>query len=594
MPSRIEKLRFRRRFRKGQKQVEGLGQQAEQHIERHLFGRFENLKPIRRFLIGWLGLIILLIIGVAAQNINLGNYYQSIQTVPGGIYNEGVIGKFTNANPMYATSEADKTVSKLVFAGLFNTNDKGQLVGNLAKSYSVDSHHTTYTIKLKPHLTWQDGKPLTSKDVMFTYLAIQNPDAQSPLQNGWQGVKISAPDNQTVIFKLPGALTAFPYNLTNGIVPRHLLDKIAPADLRSADFNTVHPIGAGPFTWQGLTIESTNPDQASDEIALTPFQNYQNGSPKLQKFVVKVFATSSQLDSAFAGHQLTAADGLNIVSDRLKKDKSVIQNSLQLRAANMVFFKTSTGGVLTDQQVRQALVTGANVPQIISSLGYPVRAVREPILTDQLAYSPELTQAAYNSKQAKQLLTDDGWVIGKNGVRSKDGKPLTFALSSSDTLENHRVTNLLAKQWRELGVDTHVQLQDKAEFQSTVAYHNYEALLYGITLGIDPDVFVYWDSSQADIRSANRLNLSEWKSTSADSALESGRSRIDPSIRIIKYKPFLQAWQQAAPALGLYQPRFLYLTHGPVTGLTKGSINSPTDRFNNVQNWEIRQVRVTN
>jgi hypothetical protein len=70
-------LRFRRRLRKGQRQVEDLGQQAEQEIDRHLFRRFESLRPVQRFLFGWLGLLVLLIGGVAVQNASLSGYYQT-------------------------------------------------------------------------------------------------------------------------------------------------------------------------------------------------------------------------------------------------------------------------------------------------------------------------------------------------------------------------------------------------------------------------------------------------------------------------------------------------------------------------------------
>jgi len=112
---------------------------------------------------------------------------------------------------MYATSNADTTVSRLVFAGLLKYDDKNQLTGELAKDYSVDANGITYTVHLRPNLTWQDGQPLTSADVLYTYQTIQNPDAQSPLQNSWKGVIVSAPDPQTVVFKAaqsPGSLPA--------------------------------------------------------------------------------------------------------------------------------------------------------------------------------------------------------------------------------------------------------------------------------------------------------------------------------------------------------------------------------------------------
>jgi len=594
MRTRLIKLRFRRRLRKGQRQVEDLGQQAEQQIERHLFRRFPRLGSIRRFLVAWLGLLVLLIGGVIVQTLSLSGYYQTLRPVPGGIYNEGVSGLFTNANPLYATSDADATVSRLIFAGLFTYNDQGQLIGDLASGYSVDARGTTYTVQLKSHLTWQDGQPLTSSDVVFTYHMIQNPDAESPLESSWQGITVTAPNPRTVVFKLPDVLASFPYNLTNGIVPQHLLANVAPADLRSADFNTVDPVGAGPFAWQAIQVtDAADPANSVEQIAFTPFAGYARGVPKLQKFTVQIFANQAQLAHAFASGQLTAVEGLTNPPTALLKNGAVVQHNLLLRAANMVFFKTSSG-VLADQQVRQALVQAANVPSIIANLGYPTRAVREPLLAGQLAYDPSLTQAGFNLQAAQKLLDADGWLVGKDGFRSKGGQPLAFTLSAADTPEYASVTRQLQQQWQRLGVKLQVQLQDPADFQSTLTYHTYDAVLYGISIGTDPDVFVYWDSSQADVRSANQLNLSEWKNPTADEALEAGRTRLDPALRVIKYKPFLQAWQQDAPALGLYQPRLLYLTNGPVAGLSNHAINTVTDRFDNVQNWEIRQAKATN
>ena len=594
MRTRLIRLRFRRRIREGQQQVEDLGVQAEQQIDRHLFKRFARLVPIRRFLAGWLGLLVLLVAGLVIQNLSLGGYYQTLRTVPGGIYNEGVTGRFTNANPLYATSDADTTVSRLIFAGLFTLDAQGKLIGDLASGYSVDAHGTSYTVHLKPRLTWQDGRPLTSSDVLFTYQSIQNPDAQSPLQSSWQGITVTAPDSRTVVFKLPGPLAAFPYNLVNGIVPRHLLVGIPPSDLRSADFNTVHPVGAGPFAWQAVQVTSdVNPDKTREQVALTPFAGYQGGMPKLQKCVVQVFATQPQLARAFENNQVTAAEGLTEVPPGLRHSRSVVQHSLSLRAANMVFFKTS-GGVLAEQPVRQALVQAADVPSIIKQLGYPTREVREPLLLGQLGYDPSLAQPSFNLAAAKAALEADGWQAGKNGVRAKAGQPLAFTLTAADTPEDRLVTGQLRQQWQRLGVKLNVQLLGTVDFQNALTYHGYDAVLDGISIGVDPDVFVYWDSSQADIRSANRLNLSDYKSPAADAALEAGRTRLDPTLRVIKYKPFLEAWQHDSPALGLYQPRVLYLTNGPVSGLGDHPVNTAIDRFANVQNWEIRQAKVTN
>lgn len=593
MRFRLVRLRFRRRLRKGQQQVEDLSQQAEQGIENHFFRRFSRLVPVRRFVLGWTTLVLLLIGALVVQNIMLSSYFQTLQAVPGGIYNEGIIGAFTNANPLYATSSVDATVSELMFAGLFTYNDQNQLVGDLASSYDIDGKGLIYTVHLKPRLTWQDGQALTSADVLFTYKTIQNPDAQSPLQASWQGVAIDAPDPLTVTFKLPDPLASFPYSMTNGIVPRHLLAKLLPADLRSADFNTIRPVGAGPFAWRSLQVSGNNPATSQSQVTLVPFANYHGGAPKLQQFIVHAYAAQAQLIDAFKKDQLNGAAGLNQLPPDVRLMPGLqVHNSL-LSAATMVFFKTS-GDILADSKVRLALVQSANVASIVNKLGYPTHAVREPLLMGQLAYDTTTQQPGFDLKAARSTLDASGWLVGKDGLRIKNGKVLTFRLTAADTPEYHMVVQNLQQSWLAVGVQLKSEFLSTADFQGTLSQHNYDAVLYGISIGVDPDVFAYWDSSQADIRSANRLNLSEYKSTAADTSLEAGRTRLDPALRVVKYKPFLQAWQQDNPALGLYQPRSLYVTNGTVIGFNDRTLNTPTDRFGNVQNWEIRQAKVTN
>ena len=594
MPTRLIRLRFWRRLQKSQQQVEGLGAQAEQHIEQHLFKRFQRLVLVRRFVFTWVGLLLLLIGGLIAQTMSLSGYYQTVKTVPGGIYTEGVLGRFTNANPLYATSDADTSVSRLIFASLFSYDRNGSLAGELASGYSVDKNGNSYTVRLKPNLTWQDGRPLTSADVLFTYQLIQNPDTQSPLQSGWAGVTVTAPDSSTLVFKLPGILASFPHNLTNGIVPKHLLEKISPANLRGADFNTIKPVGAGPFAWQAIQVTGDgNPKTIKTQIGLVPFEKYQGGEPKIQKMTVKLFASEEELIDAFASNELTAAEGLTTMPKELKGKASVNQHNLPLRAANMVFFKT-TSGVLANQAVRNALVQATDVPDITKRLGYPTRAVRQPFLAGQVGYDAQLVQPGFNLKVARAALDADGWVVDKKGFRGKAGQPLLFTLSAADTAENRLVGRQLQEQWQELGVKLSVHYLSTTDFQGILTNHDYDSVLNGISIGSDPDVFVYWHSSQADIRSANRLNLSEYKNPIADAALEAGRTRQDPALRTIKYRPFLQAWQKDSPALGLYQPRLLYLTNGAVSGLEDHPLNTPAGRFDNVHNWQIREARVTN
>jgi peptide/nickel transport system substrate-binding protein len=590
MIARAFKLRFRRQVRMQKRQVEAFGQQAEQQLDRNFFRRLERLAGVRRFVATWSLLLILLAGCVLAQMRGLNAYFQDNRPVPGGTYSEGVLGAFTNANPLYAIGPVDVAVSKLLFAGLFTYDASNNLIGDLAKDYTVDTRGTTYTVHLKPGLTWHDGKPLTAKDVLFTYQTIQNADAQSPLSASWQGIKISTTDDTTITFVLPNLLASFPYSLTNGIVPEHVLGDASPAALRSLPFNTSKPIGAGPFMLRALEVQGGSVENRQESIALEPFADYNRGKPKLSRFVVRSFRDKEAMIASYRQQEINAMSGLTELPAGLTAENSHVYN-MPLTAEVMTFFKM-TEGVLADQQVRQALVRGADVPAIIAKLDYPTIPVRGPLLQNQLGYNAAYNQAAYNPAEAKTMLEKQGWLPGRDGIRTKDGKPLYFALTVQEGSEYAKVAAQLRQQWRAIGVDVEIDAQSASDFQVALAGHAYEALLYGISIGKDPDVYVYWDSTQADARLGSRLNFSEYKSSAADAALQAGRTRSDPTLRSVKYQPFLQAWQNDAPALGLYQPRFLYITRSEVAGLTEHTINADAERLTNVHNWMIRRAGV--
>lgn len=584
------KLWFKRRLRKRQRQVEGLSLQAEEQLEQHFFKRIGRLGPVWRFAASWMLLWVLLIGILVVQIEALSSHFQTTQPIPGGTYTEGIVGTFTNANPLYASSDVDLTVSRLIFSSLLKYDSHNNLVGDLAQSWSVDKTGMLYTVHLRPHLTWQDGEPLTANDVVFTYHTIQDPDSQSSLSGSWQGITVSAPDPLTVTFQLPNPLSSFPYSLTNGIVPEHILKNVSPVDLRSSSFNTQNPIGSGPFMWQTVNVTDTTPATAETQIELQPFKYYYAGEPKLNTFIVHVFATEEPMIASFRKHQLTAMAGVSSLPSDLAKSRSIHRYSMLLTAAKMVFFNTSQG-VFQDATVRQALVKGANVNAIINNLGYVTVPVREPLLKGQLGYNPKYQQVTNQAAAAQILLDKDGWRAGKDGIRYKNGQPLSFTLYISQNAENNMTAALLQSQWRVLGVRMDIQKEDATDFNDTVASRSYDALLYGIAIGTDPDVFVYWDSSQS--HSTGGQNYSLYSSVVADSSLESGRTRSDPQLRAIKYEPFLKAWQADAPALGLYQPRYLYVSWPQVYGLDKHRLNTGANRFTNVQNWEVREAKIT-
>lgn len=586
------KDRWRRNIKRRRQEVgelgQQLGQQADVRLEQLFVRRLDRLVSVRRFVLLWVGLFGLLAACLLAQIRGMNIYYQTLQPAPGGVFTEGIIGSFTNPNPLYATGVADAAVSRLIFSGLFKYDHNNQLIGDLATSFQIDPEETQYTVTLKPNITWHDGTPFTADDVVFTYQTIQNINAQSSLYSSWQGVRVSKVDNKTVVFNLPSPLSAFRYNLTNGIVPKHLLGKIPAPQLRSASFNS-QPVGTGPFRWKFVEVSGGSSTDRQQTITLAANSRYFDGRPKLDGFSLRTFLDDKQLIQAFESKKLNAIGGLDGLPPGLARDPEIQSYLTPLTSAVMAFFNNSRP-MLADANVRRALVSAVDRQPLVKMLTYPGNLVDEPLLRGQLAYDATFAQLPHNTDYANQLLDQAGWSRDATGQRVKNGQPLAFEIVSQNNQNYTVLAEHLQQSWNKLGVKVSVRFYPSDDIQSSIVpNHNYDTLLYGISIGVDPDVFAYWDSSQASISSQGHLNLSEYKNGQVDQSLEAARTRSDPILRAVKYRPFLSAWRDQAPALALYQPQYLYITRGPIFGFGRTALNSDADRFDNVAKWMVRE-----
>lgn len=531
---RATKLRWRRRVKRSQQQVENIGVQAEEHLEKHFFKRLGRIVGIRRFVLAWVALFILVGSGLVVQMRALSPFYQRLVPGRGGIYTEGILGAYTNSNPIYASGAVDASVSRLMFSSLMKYDSQNKLVGDLAEKVKVSKDGLTYTVKLRQDARWHDGLPVTADDVVFTYKTIQKADAKSPLISNWQKIDVKAKGKYTVIFGLPHSLASFEQSLTNGIIPEHVLGRTPASELRSAQFNTSKPIGSGPFKLDAIQVAGNTPANREEQIGLVANKDYYGGQPNLERFVIRGFHSEEALRNAFEHKDINGASGLGEVPELVKKSFVAKEYDIPITGEVMIFLKNSQE-ILKEKKVRQALVRATNQDEIVKNLGYPVAEVDEPILRSHLGYDPSLKQLKFNTKQAAKLLDRAKWKVGSDGIRSKKGVPLSFELVSQSDSQYAHVAQIVQRQWRKVGVDLKVTLRPNNELQTTIASHDYDALLYGITIGPDPDVFAYWHSSQADPRAKSRLNFSEYESNKADFALSVARSTLDNKQRVDRY-----------------------------------------------------------
>lgn len=407
MIDRGTKLRWRRKVRQRQRQIEGIGSSTEEHIDKHFFRRLGRLYEVRRFLVSWILLVVLLFGAVVIQTRALGDYYLELVPAEGGIYSEGIIGTYTNANPIFASNDVNSSVSRLIFSGLLTYDEKNKLKGDLAENWSVDETGKIYTVKIREGVKWHDGEDLNADDVIYTFKMIQNPDTRSPIFSAWQGIKVTATGSHEVTFTLPNILASFQYSLTTGILPEHILGDTAPADLRGALFNTVEPVGTGPFQWQDIEVVGDTAEQREQRIALSAYGDYHFGRPKIDEFIMRAFLDEDTLITSFEAGKLNAIAG---ALSRPLSGNDVSEINVPLTGAVMSFYNTASTK-LTDAKVRRALTSATDTKKLIQSLGYESIAVLGPLLQEHVGYRADVLQYNFDQARAKALLDEASTVL---------------------------------------------------------------------------------------------------------------------------------------------------------------------------------------
>lgn len=581
MVNRSTRLRWRRRLRSTNKNVQEAQRQAAEHLDKHVVRRWQKFTDVRRFVVSWLLLIGLLLIGVALQAANLGQFYQETVRASGGIYTEGVVGEIKNLNPIFATSAPDRTASRLLFDPLIKYDDEANLDPALALSWEVNDERTVYTLHLRTDAKWQDGQPVTSADVVYTFFAIQHQDTGSPLQRSWQSVKVDAPDSSTVVFTLPNPFTPFLHSLPRvGILPEHILGDVPLTELRAHPFNLSPTVGNGVFNFSSMALEEN-----SGQIRLTRNEQYYGGAPRLNEFIVQSFIDHEEMVAAFKEGTIMGASGLR-TNDLVEVEAT---NDHQLHTPrlfnNVMLFFNLSDAPFNNKDFRIALTRATSTRAVFERLNRRYPESEAPLLTGQLGYSANRTQLGADAKAAAKLLDKLGWKVGTDGLRAKGDKPLELTLLAQNSDDYPIVAEELQRQWRELGIVLKLEFVSPDDLQQNhIAPHTYSLLLLGIDLGVDPDVFVYWHSSEARVEG---FNLSEYKNAVVDAALEAGRTRLDTPLRRVKYQAFLQQWRLDAPAVALYRPVFFYAQLEIVDGFTSKAMPDPIDRLNRVENWTI-------
>ncbi len=556
---------------------------SSRHFKKYFTKRTQRMDGVKRFTIGWLALAIGLCLTSSYSAWNLFGKSRTSTPESGGTYIEGMVGEINNLNPLFSNGNLDNASSKLIFNGLLRQDTSGRLTNDLASGWSVGKDSKTYTVTLREGVKWQDGEQFSAKDVVFTINTIKNQATRSSLYSSWQGISVKSVGKNNVEFKLPAPSAAFLQALTTPILPSHILEDIPVENLRTTAFNN-SPIGTGPFEFR---ILRTTKSGQQLELAANP--EYYRGTPRLDKFILAAYSNEADLSSDLKSREITAAVDLGS-SEADKLDSNNIRTvQYPIRNGVYAFFKT-TSTPLNDITVRRSLALAISRQSILDIFNTRYQPLNSPILTEQIGFDAKNNQTT-NIKKASELLDKAGWKL-KDGIRYKKGKQLEINLTTLNSDEYKVMAEEVQRQWAEIGVKIKPQVLNQEQLEQTaLSAHDYGILLYGISIGADPDMFAYWHSSQAV---PGGLNFSEWKSNAADLNLETGRSRLEPELRAARYNAFSKVWLDEAPAVALYQPRINYTYNQNAQGFKIFPLNNSSDRLTNVEEWTVNNRSVYN
>lgn len=562
---------------------------TQRHASRFILRRIENVRLVMTEIMIWLAAIALLIAGLGIQYSWNSQGSKKDGAKSGGVYVEGVIGNISTLNPLLAASEPEQAVSRLLFSSLYNYDVTGALHTDLAESMTVKDDKV-YTIKLR-NAVWHDGKKLTAEDVVYTINLIKNPQVRSPLRVNWLDISARAIDDSTVEFMLPAVYAGFSHALTFPVIPKHILQSVSPSSMREADFSS-NPVGSGPFAVKRVqTSESTS---STDVVRMEPNTKYYGAVSTLSRLELRAYGNESLLAKAVNSGEVSAASGLSLsAADNIKSKQYSTKHWLLNKGVYLLMNNRSQ--TLQDARVRQALRYATDTSSIRATVGDNVARLDTPILQSQIAQKLP-AEPDYNLDKAKALLKEAGWTYSQGQWKGKDGRPLAVAVTTSSGRDEYKkIVDVLKQQWSKLGVDVQLREIDTSStttsfVQSVLQPRDYDALLYELELGADPDVFAYWHSSQA---SASGYNFANYSNRTVDNDLVGGRSRTNSALRAAKYIQFVNQWLNDAPAIGLYQSVGSYvLNNGASIVEPRGSLNTMNDRYADVTTWSTGKASV--
>jgi peptide/nickel transport system substrate-binding protein len=481
------------------------------------------------------------------------------------VFRMGTLENVDTLNPFIGYSGVDYLVYHLNYDFLVGFDPaKLEPRPEFAESWSHSADGKTWTFKIRPGMTWQDGQPATARDVAFTFNYIMKNDLTNFTSYTTLLKSVSAPDNATVVFQCSKPKADI-LQMKVPILPQHIWSKV-PGPAASTSFtNPPAVIGSGPYQ----VVERKNNSFA--RLVANP--HYWRGRPPLDEIIIETYQDANSMAQDLKMGALDGCTGVPPAQFKGLSSSAITTNpstswSFEQLSFNCSTSPGSTGNpVLRDSRFRQALQYAVDRTKnaLIAYDGYcsPGGTLLPPY--SEFNWQPPAGQAyTYDPAKAQAMLDAAGYkdVNGDGYRETPQGKPLSLRLyTDAQTPENITTSKLVMGWLKAVGVKARLSVLDPGTLSSAEA--NYK----GKVFAPDFDLVVWWwegdaESPQFILSLLTPGQIGGWSDTSwADpqytSLWNQESTTIDTQARIAMVKRMQQIAYQSSPYVIFGYPQFL-------------------------------------
>ncbi len=397
-----------------------------------------------------------------------------------------------------------------------------QVHAQLPDLFPVVEHNPIIDFQLRKGVRFHDGHEFDAEDVKFTYEAIMDPKNLSPRTSDFEPikfVKVLDTHRVRVVYKrlFSPAINAW----MMGILPEHLLNAEAMQQemekrelsdaartafgMRDSQFNRA-PVGSGSYQfveWQ------------SDEfIHLARFEKYWEGPAEYHDFFMRIIPDLFTQEVEFHAGALDYYGAQPHQVSRYREDAKY-QNFSSLGFGYSYIGYNNRRPLFADPQVRKALGMAINVGDFIKYLLYGEgEPITGPYPKNTQWYDPSVPPLPYDPEGAKAILMSLGWTPNADGWLEKDGKVFEFNLiTNNGNPIRKNIMTIAQNAWKKIGVKCNTQVFEWAVFlKDFVNTAQFDAVVLGWSMGVDPDLFQLWHSSEAGPQQLNFVGYNNPKS----------------------------------------------------------------------------------